>query len=356
VQDNREEFSDSPQELAKSFCENANGHGNTAAIFSSVLEFDGMTREDAANYAQALGQTINDLRSRNVHIIWACINSEMGNKSFCPEADAASDVRSLEELTENGFLWEEDEYDNYDILLKFIDEYGPRENEAMFRKSFMSALVEPGDIEHENRQEHQYSLLEQAGIIVSDGSSPAPAGDMFRVIDPVDADEEYLGLFNNDVTVAEYLRDNNIQRTLIMGQVAYYCNLETCISAAEKGFNPSIVGDRCLSWVYTEDADTGSEVQTCVWNSDVDRNGNKFAESVDHQGRMQNRLDEIVSGESHIRNLSDEDRHAIESIPIICSADIHTHLMKEELEGLAEISSSQHQEIPALEIQAKHLT
>jgi nicotinamidase-related amidase len=298
-----------------------NGASGTVAILSSVLEFDGMTREDALNYAEALGQTIENMRAQNTPIVWAGINSQMGNKAFVPEGNAGDEKKSIAQLRKDGFMEDEESYSNYDVLKFFIAKYGPRENDAMFRKAFMSALTEPSDIEHDFRQEHQEELLKQAGILIdNENLGEPPKG--FRKIQRSEADAEFQKLFNNDLTLSEYLRDNNVQNTLIMGQVAYYCNLETAISAEEKGFNPSIVSDRCLSWVFGHSPKDGKPMNTCVWKSEVDKIGIPFAEKVDHKARMQKRLDEIANNEAYLRGMPEETALNIQVIPLINASDV----------------------------------
>jgi nicotinamidase-related amidase len=298
-----------------------NGVSGTAAILSSVLEFDGMTREDAVNYAESLGQTINEMRAQNIPIIWAGINSEMGNKAFVPEGNAGDEKRSIAQLRQSGFMEDEESYDNYDVLESFIVKYGPQANEAMFRKAFMSALTEPTDIEHDFRQEHQEELLKQAGVLIdNENRGETPKG--FRKIKQSEADTEFLKLFNNDKTLSEYLRENNVQNTLIMGQVARYCNLETAVSAEEKGFNPSIVGDRCLSWMFGSSPKDGTPMNTCVWESAVNKIGIPFVEKVDHTALMQVRLSEIAADEAYLRGMSEETALNIQAIPIIKASDV----------------------------------
>tara|TARA_R110002126_G_scaffold13118_2_gene56388 strand:- start:80193 stop:81227 length:1035 start_codon:yes stop_codon:yes gene_type:complete len=298
-----------------------NGVSDTVAIFSSVLTFQGMTRQDAIDYSEALGQTINDLRAQNIPIIWACINSKVGNKAFIPEGNAGDEKRSIAQLKQDGIMKDEESYDHYEVLESFMAKYGPQANEAMFRKAFMSALTEPSDIEHDFRQEHQEELLKQAGVLV-DNESLGEVSEYFRKIPRSEADAEFLKLFNNDKTLPEYLRDNNVKNTLIMGRVAYYCNLETAISAEEKGFNPSIVGDRCLSWMFGHSPKDGTPMNTCVWESAVDKIGLPFVEKVDHKARMQVRLSEIAADEAYLRGMSEETALNIQAIPIIEASDI----------------------------------
>ena len=288
----------------------------TAAVLSSVLEFDGMTREDAVNYAEALGQTITTLRAQNIPIVWACINSKLGNQAFIPAEGAEPKQISSGALRHMGVIEDAEVYDNYDVLERFISDYGPRQNEAVFRKAFMSAFLEPDDIEHENKADHQAELLRQAGIIV-EGYPQGENPEMFSQVDTENADNAFLKLFNDDITLAEYFREQKYERTLVMGQVAYYCNLETAIDASVKGFHPTIVGDRCLGWSYTKDTVADKEIATCIWKSDVDVRGNPLTEKISVEQRMQKRLDEITMDETALRGITSEQAIAIRNIPIV---------------------------------------
>ncbi len=302
--------------VSMSMIEKQSHLNSTAALMVGIQTFDGMTTQDASAFANSLAQTLKQLRENDIPIVWMVIDSKKGNKALIPNNKHASDIRNIDELKEIGFEGFDEDQSNYKIFSNFIQKHGPRENEALFRKSFMSGLVEEADINHANKKDHQKALLLQAGVVFH---SDEITGDSkyFYIINEKDADIEFSKFFKGEKTVPEHLRETNVQNTLIMGQVSYYCMLETAISAEEKGFNPTIIDDRCLSYVFALDPTSKKESGTCVWQGTTDINGNHLDEQVNHRTKLKERINDIISNEANQRSLSPEKISAIKGIKIM---------------------------------------
>ncbi|MBI4031208.1 MAG: hypothetical protein HY370_05980, partial [Proteobacteria bacterium] len=241
--------------------------------------------------------------------------SGKGNKAWIPESSASSNARSNTELLTMGFNGIESQNDNSEIFSEFMKQHGPRQNEPIFQKSFMDAFTEPGDIEHSSRAAHQKDLLLQAGVVFEEERDNYSA--QFRTIGKDDADAEYRRLFGNNPTLADHLHRMGVTDTLIMGQVSYYCALETSVGAAAKGFSPTLISDLSLSWVYIHDPTMNTEQPTLVWRKTRDRGGNDLGIDPNHRRRIQEHLEEITApNEAHKRGLEGEQLRAVKDLEI----------------------------------------
>ncbi len=288
-----------------------------------LQSFDGMTPQDASAYAAAMGQTLTSLREKNIPVVWVTVDATgKGNKAWLPGSGAGSSARSEAELSAMGFSGSETHQGNHEIFSRFMQEHGPRNNEPVFRKSFMDAFAEPTDINHPEGEAHKKALLVQAGAVYENEKTFYSYPESFRRIPEAKADDGFKKLFGTDITVADYMRKTGVTDTLIMGQVSHYCVLETAVGAASKGFNPVIAGDRTLSWVYTTDPATKAEQATFVWQGTRDLEGNPLNETPGHEERMQAQLNQIIAIEASERGLTSQALQEVKDIKIMDAIDV----------------------------------
>lgn len=286
-----------------------------AALMIDLQSFNGMTPQDATAYADSLGQKLTMLRQNNIPVVWVTADSTgMGNKAWIPEKGAERGARSESDLRAMGFDGAEPTHDNSEIFSEFMQKYGPRQDEPVFRKSFMDAFAEPGDIEHAARDTHKKDLLLQSGAIYEHERDKYT--EQFRAIPEEASDAEYRNLFGGDQTVAGYLRNKGVTDTIIMGQVSHYCVLETAVGAASKGFNPAIIADHSLSWVFPEGPVADPEKATLVWRGIRDRKDNPLNAPPDHEGRIREGINEITEKKAQERGLTGEPLQAVRDIKI----------------------------------------
>lgn len=177
-----------------------------------------MSLEDACNYLSALGETVENFRTRGIPVNWVAIGR---TENFSPpEIGPGSDgLRARDQLSAMGFF-EDDLHNTGDanesireIFEKFIATHGPRRNEAVFEKMDFSAL------------------------------KPAP--------------------------LTNHLQGS--KNILTMGMVGSVCALETSIDGVQQGFNTSLLLDRVACWsgegrnsqlLWREGFDTPVEAET----------------------------------------------------------------------------------------------
>lgn len=217
----------------------------SAALVIDVQSFEGMTRDDALSFSKALGRQLTEFREGGVPPVWVSIAAG-GSKLLPPVADhdACRDLLVLEEMGFKGHL---PGSANSDVYAAFINEFGPRDNEVIYRKPSMSALVTRQD-----RQERD-QILRWGGVKFhaqrADGDHPETI-----YIYEGEQDAQFDKLFPDPLSLHDYLAVQNVTDIYVMGAVSKYCVTETAISASHKGYKTQILSDLTLSWLYDEEA------------------------------------------------------------------------------------------------------
>ncbi len=230
----------------------------TVALFIDVQDFTGLEREDAIAYKNKLSKNIEELRQKNIPVIWVAISKD-GVKLLKPSVSCdANSLRDFSELEDIGFVGHREEFENSDLYADFMHHYGPRKSEVVYRKPSMSALAEATDIHQRDE------ILEEAGVkLASRMADEDHPETKYITVDQMDY--EFNNLFNGKETLNKFLKENSISETIIFGAVSYYCVSKTAESAVEKGFKASIASDMVLSWQYSSPDGIG----TLVWGGNI---------------------------------------------------------------------------------------
>lgn len=218
---------------------------NAAALVIDLQSFDGMSREDALAFSDALRQQLTTYRQAGIQPVWIAI-APGGSKLLQPEDGNSEEtaLRSIQTLEDMGFTGHQPTMANHDIYQSFINNFGPRNNEVVYRKPAMSALATPEDRQDMNR------ILEQAGIKLESKRDVTEDHPDTKYIEPKKQEEELNALFTEGLTLHDYLAEHNIKSTYILGAVSKYCVAETALSSAVKGYETHVVPDLVLSWSY----------------------------------------------------------------------------------------------------------
>lgn len=269
--------------------ERSSSNSPTMALVIDVQSLDRMDREDAQNYVDKLGKSLQSLRDKNIPVTWVTMRE--GSQLYLPTSTGNdSEVRDLSQLREMGFYGIDSEYPNHDILEEFLTKYGPRTNEVVSCKSFKSALIEQDDVK--GRPDYQKTLEVESG------------GD-------------FSNQFTSQPTLAESMRSMVVQSTILMGAVSSHCISETAISSSLKGFNPQVAYDLVLSWQGDENK-VVPRTSTLLWRGTSPDNNNEWNKF--HLDKIQNRLVEISY--NPVRDFSQSDRSSINRIGLSVIDDI----------------------------------
>ena len=263
---------------------------NEMALVIDIQDLSRMDRQDAQNYVDALAQKLEQLRANHVAVTWVTMRE---NPQFYPPIEKqpgeAIETRDLAELIDMGFYGVDPAYDNYDILKNFLVSHGPQTDEAVFCKSVKSALLEKDDAH--NKPEYIEELERQCGQDL----------------------ETYFS--EQDYTLSQYMRDQGVTDTYIMGAVSSHCVVETAVSAAIKGFNPFVLVENILSWLGPED-DVDPTSSFLVWQAAQAQAQEAGAQhgNVDnyHQKKFDQARQDILSDSK--RGFTMEQQNAIENI------------------------------------------
>ena len=200
--------------------------GNEMAMVIDVQDLYGMNPEDAKDYLNKLSDTLTGLREKGTPVTWVTMAKGLG--FWGPAETKAGEVaqtRDIEQLKEMGFHGVEPSQQyrnsNHEIFRAFLLEHGPRTDEAVVKKSSKSALLEKSDLE--SRPEYT------------------------KMIETRELGETAAEYFGSQRTLADYAREKNIGRVLIMGAFSDHCVAETAISAAVKGLQTTVMTDLVLS-------------------------------------------------------------------------------------------------------------
>jgi nicotinamidase-related amidase len=254
------------------------------ALVIDIQSVARMEPADARHYLDYLAGTLERLRQDDIPVTWVTI----GPQARLCEPEGAAGTRDLAQLVDMGFYGLEDDNAQGAILTDFLSKYGPRRNEAVFCKSFKSALIEPADVA--GKPDYRAALSLEAGCSFDDALPPGR-------------------------NLPDYLRDQKVGRTLIMGGMSSHCVAETAVSAALKGFAPVVLTDNVLSWQGTEER-VDPKTSTQVWrgNAPAGVSWNRF-----HQDKVQMRIDAIAADPA--RAFSGPEKQRIALIGMAAGAD-----------------------------------
>ncbi|PZQ45652.1 MAG: hypothetical protein DI551_06810 [Micavibrio aeruginosavorus] len=193
--------------------------GNAALIVDVQLGcIRHMAPEDAANYLSSLGEQIKDMRHRQIPIAWATVDHH-NNTEFHPPSGNTSAKRAPEEFKAMGFYAvapdaKPEEIPNKEIFDRFINAYGPRQNEGVLTKPAFNAFA----TSEKDRVD--------AGI-------------------PVEAMPRINAAHKN---FGEHMKDMNADNIATFGAVGSVCCLESAIGGRQNGFNTSLMLDGVVCW------------------------------------------------------------------------------------------------------------
>jgi len=260
---------------------------NTMALVIDIQDFARMDAADAQNYADKLAESLSSLRDRNIPVTWVTMRKDAQlYEPLDTDQDVLPQLRDVDTLQKMGFHGIDPEHENHGIFRAFLQEHGPRTNEAVSVKSVKSALVEHTDAL--GKPEYEKTLEDECKEPLS----------------------EYFG--SQEKTLAEYMKEQGIQNTVLMGAVSSHCVSETAVSAAIKGFNPQIVTDLVLSW--HGDQDELGETPLLLWHGTAN---DGVAFDAYHQENINTKLSKIASED---RGFTPDNRAAISNIEFTTSA------------------------------------
>jgi len=296
----------------------------TVALVIGITSFDSMTREDAAAYASALGDSLTELRLHKIPIVWGQIGSsdivDYGNELWIPSNNTLSkldsrpyDTTAWVNMAFNETHWGRQVYGeefshigkehNNDIHLVFLQQFGPRRNEVVYRKPTMDTLLHPDDIKTFGAG-YRDELLKQAGVELQLGWDPDPERN--HANRERETNRVFNGLFR-DPTLADHFRQQGYRNVLILGAMADFCCTETAISSATKGFNTTIATDRVLGWSSPVTTRKQRFRETMVWERP-----NGFA---DHVQIIEAKINSITHNDP-VRRFSEEQTRQIGTIKL----------------------------------------
>lgn len=221
---------------------------NSMALIIDLQDADRMLPEDAKAYFDSLAKTLTDLRNRNIPVAWVTI---VPKSDFYP-AEGGTNTRLMNELEQMGYHGIDSSKNNHEVFRKFLEEFGPRQNEVVFSKSFKSALVETQDVE--GKPDYQASLEAECGQIFED-------------------------TFTAETTLIDHIRETKTQEIFVMGAVSTHCVAETAISGAIKGFEVTVLHDQVVSW-EGEESEVSPQTSTLAWNNDPEWHREKMTAKI----------------------------------------------------------------------------
>jgi nicotinamidase-related amidase len=259
------------------------------ALVIDVQDFDRMSPEDAKAYADHLAEKLADLRGQNppVPVTWVAMRK--GAQFYEPEdykGTAEAPVRDEHTLTAMGFHGTSKEYKD------FILRHGPRVNEAVVCKSVKSALLELQDAEGKPEYRNALEHNEIGG----------------------DSLDNY---FQTNKTLADYMREQGVNKTLLMGAVSSHCVSETAVSGALKGFNPKILPDTVLSW-HGDDNTVNPRTSLLLWRGTGASGPDKWDQF--HQTKIEEKIRSIAADRS--RSFSGAEMAAIQKIDFLTPSEL----------------------------------
>lgn len=267
---------------------------NAMALVIDVQGLSGLDRIDAQNFVDKLAETLTSLRDGGTPVTWVAMRKGAGlYEPTETDPSAPVQVRDISELRDMGFSGVDSEQENHDIYSKFLSEHGPRTNEAVACKSVKSALLE--EVDASGKDDYTQMLEGECGQELSD-------------------------YFGGQKTLTDYMREQNVNSTILMGAVSSHCISETAVSGALKGFAPQVMLDRVLSW-QGEESSVNPRTSMLLW-----RGSSSDTKSWDayHQEKIETKISEIESDKS--RSFQHNDLDAIHSIKLATSESISSSL------------------------------
>jgi nicotinamidase-related amidase len=267
------------------------GSDQPMAIVIDIQDFDRLSREDTQAYADQLGENLSQLRENNIPVTWVTLtrtsafHDPIDGEAPLPRGSEPSDWEAL------GFHGVSDEYENADIFRQFLQDHGPRTDEAVYQKQFKSALVEVRDAEAS--PEYQEILSEESGLPF----------------------EELQAQGTDEKTLNQYLGEQGVRHPLLIGAVSSHCISETAATARLKGMDPRIESELVLSWVGPEEEVIPSS-SVLIWRDTYD--SDQAAVEM-HERKIQTKLTEI--GEDGRRHFSEAERESISRIGFSATAE-----------------------------------
>ncbi|MCB9991362.1 MAG: hypothetical protein H6867_08265 [Rhodospirillales bacterium] len=251
------------------------------------LGFNAMDRDDAKAYLDKLADTVQTMRDQNIPITWVAMSDK--NKLHPAEDSAPSRTLSISELEERGYFGPYPENGpNDDLFHEFLEQHGPRTDDAIYLKFFKSALMTPEDYADN-------PALEQ--IVRAD----------YRT--DIEFDLPKPGSFEGP-SMAEYMQQKGLDKPIIMGAVSTNCDLCTALSSVAKGMQPTILTDMVLSWDCPEE-EVNPQTSKLLWQDNVD--------TAFHADKMKARLAQIIHDDRQAWGLPED---TIEKITFGVSDDL----------------------------------
>jgi len=260
---------------------------DTMALIIDIQGAGGNNPADMKAYLHKLGQTIEDLRARNIPVTWVTMADK--NHLYPPTTSGpGAQVRDMSQLAKMGFDGVNPGQQGRMIFQQFLKQHGPRTNEAVYTKFYKGAFVEPEDYTDKPglRRHIQNDYRKN-----KDGT-------------PIKLPE--AGAYDDGPTLAEYAHGRGVKNLLVMGAVSTNCDTETALSGNAKGFHSQIAVDRVLSW-------EGDETKVDPRTSKLLWHGGDAAAAPDayHRGKISTRLEKIAAKEKDERGISDADVEAV---------------------------------------------
>lgn len=230
-----------------------------------------MKSDDQKAYLDTMSETISTLRMNDIDIVWFTMKDK--NSLYAPQVGTGgNDAYTMGEMQKMGLIGfgEETKPDalknSRQIVherqsMEFLQQSGPRKNETVFSKFFMSGFISPD--EYKDNPERYVELREQFRKDI-------------EVTLPVEGDSLHNHLKN----------DLHATDLVLMGAFADHCVAENALDAHLHGYNVTVVSDRVVGWDENND-------RLMVWNNK--NYENTVRDTIAHRVKERN-LDADVSG------------------------------------------------------------
>jgi len=274
-----------------------------AALIIGLTSFDGMSLEDAKNYASAMRDSVSKLRKRQIPIVWAAIGPSP-NKLVLPHDTSDKSSMALDELMSMSFDEDHGQGQFSDFLHAFMRDC-MLSCDIYYKKTTKDTLLDPQDGQVFGRG-YVKELLEQSGIKVREDWAPFDHPQM-QYVEESEIDDAFDGLFA-DPSLAATLLEHGIENIAVLGAMGHHCCSETALSAALKGFNTTLVTDRVLSWSSPITTPAERDAAMITWeNPDF---------LIEHEFLARDRLRLIVEENDAGRVFNDAQLKRIQTIDI----------------------------------------
>ena len=280
------------------------------AVVIGITSFEPGGREDAHAYSAFLGQKLTWLRNAGIPIVWGAI-APGGNKLLLPENPRDNRPFDFDTLVQLGFEETQGKGEHFDIHRQFLDEYGPRRNEAVYRKPTQDTLLTYEDTLLMGTAQ-KIQTLNQGGFALEDQGLHGNAG--IQIIRPDQINQTLYHLFP-DQSLGNYLRDMGYNRSWIIGAISHFCCTDTGVSGAQKELNPAIVTDGVLSWDRVVNSVAERQKALMVWGGPQ--------QHPYHRAKIAEKLDMILH--DPVRNYTPEQKDKIRRIELKTFDELAAH-------------------------------